>query len=167
MAKKKQKLPRYGRVPEPPSMRLTDRDTQILEAVHAYDGLLSFAQIQRLFFTGKSQTEQRLKLLYQHGYLARPDQDQRRQLPEMSTGSIKKVLKRSRALNGTPLNEFYWRNEPRWFQVSHDLMVNDFRLDLLEACRKDKQIKLETWIPESEFGLFPIRLHTRIRKRKP
>jgi hypothetical protein len=50
-------------------MRLMERAKRILEAVHAHDGVLSFSQIQRLFFTGKSQTEQRLKLLYQHLYL--------------------------------------------------------------------------------------------------
>ncbi|MBV6396745.1 MAG: hypothetical protein HFACDABA_02345 [Anaerolineales bacterium] len=44
-------------------MRLTERDRLILEAIHAYDGLLSFSQIQHLFFSGKSQTEYRLKLL--------------------------------------------------------------------------------------------------------
>ena len=153
-------------MPEPPSMRLTERDTHILEAVHAYDGLLSFAQIQRLFFTGKSQTEQRLKLLYQHGYLARPDQDQRRQLSEMIYWLDKKGAETVASLNGTPLNEFYWRNEPRWFQVSHDLMVNDFRLDLLEACRKDKQIKLETWIPESEFWAFPDKVTYTYQEKK-
>lgn len=136
-------------------MRLTERDGRILEAVHAYDGLLSFSQIQRLFFTGRSQTQQRLKLLYQHGYLARPDKDRRRQLPEMIYWLDKKGAETVASLNGTPLSEFTWRAEPRWFQVAHDLTVNDFRLDLVEACRKDKQINLETWVPESEFWAYP------------
>ena len=57
MEPKKLPLPRYGRVPHPPCLRLTERDTHILEAIHAYDGLLSFRQIQRLFFSGKSQAE--------------------------------------------------------------------------------------------------------------
>ena len=64
-------------------MRLTERDKRILEAIHAYDGMLSFPQIRRLFFTGKSQAEQRLKFLYQHSYLGRPNEDQRRRLREM------------------------------------------------------------------------------------
>jgi hypothetical protein len=64
-------------------MRLTARDKGILEAVYAYDGLLSFSQIRRLFFSGESQAEERLKLLYQHRYLNRPVLDQRRRLPEM------------------------------------------------------------------------------------
>jgi len=112
MAEKKQRLPRYARVPNPPSMRLTERDRRILEAVHSYDGMLSFPQIQRLFFTGKSQTEQRLKLLYQHRYLARPDRDERRRLPEMIYWLDEKGAEIVASLSGTPLKEFPWREEP-------------------------------------------------------
>jgi len=136
-------------------MRLTERDRRIFEAVHTYDGMLSFPQIRRMFFTGKSQTEQRLKLLYQHGYLARPNKDQRRRLPEMIYWLDKKGAEIVASLDGTPLKEFPWRVEPRWFQVEHDLAVNDFRLDLVEACSQDTEINLKTWIPESEFWAYP------------
>ena len=155
MAEKKHRLPKYGRVSNPPSMRLTERDRRILEAVHAYDGVLSFSQLQRLFFTGKSQTEQRLKLLYQHGYLARLDKDQRRRFPEMVYWLDKKGAELVASQDGTPLPEFYWRKEPRWFQIEHDLEVTYFRLDLLEACSRDTHIHVETWIPESEFWAYP------------
>jgi DNA-binding IclR family transcriptional regulator len=64
-------------------MQLTQRDQHILEAIHAYDGLLSFSQIQRKFFTCKSQAERRMMLLYQHKYVNRPNFDERRRLPEM------------------------------------------------------------------------------------
>jgi hypothetical protein len=136
-------------------MRLTERDRRILEAVHTYDGVLSFSQVQRLFFTGKSQTELRLKLLYQNGYLARPSEDQRRQVPEIIYCLDKKGAEIVANLNGTPLPEFYWRKEPRWFQIEHDLKVTDFRLDLLEACNSDTSIQIETWVPESEFWAYP------------
>ena len=139
---------------KPPAMRLTERDKRILEAVHAYDGTLSFSQIQRMFFTGKSQTEQRLKLLYQHGYLARLNKDQRRRFPEMIYWLDKKGAEIVASLNGTPLQEFYWRKEPRWFQVEHDLAVIDFRLDMLQACHHDSEIDLENWTPgERVLGL--------------
>jgi hypothetical protein len=133
MAEKKRRLPRYGRVANPPSIRFTERDKRILEAVHTYDGMLNFPQIQRMFFGGKSQAEQRLKLLYQHGYLARPDKDQRRRLPEMIYWLDKSGAEFIASLDGTPLKEFPRRREPRWFQVEHDLAVNDFRLDTLDA----------------------------------
>ncbi len=166
MAEKRKRLPRYARAPEPPAMRLTQRDRRILEAVHAYDGVLSFSQIQRLFFTGKSQTEQRLKLLYQHGYLARPDKEQRRRLPEMVYWLDKKGADLVASLSGTPLPEFSWRSEPRWFQVEHDLAVNDFRLDLVQACSRDKVIDLETWVPESEFWAYPDKVSYTYQEKK-
>ena len=152
------RLPRYGRIKIPPNMRLTERDQHVLEAIHAYDGMLGFSQIQRLFFTGKSQTEQRLKLLYQHRYLNRPDRDQRSRIPEMIYWLDNKGAEIVASLQGTPLREFTWRKQPRWFQVEHDLAVNDFRLDMIEACIQDPEINLETWIPESEFWAYPDRI---------
>ncbi len=142
-------------------MRLTERDIRILEAVHAYDGMLGFSQIQRLFFTGKSQAEHRLKLLYQHRYLNRPNRDQRRRLPEMIYWLDKQGAEIVASLKGTPLQEFSWRKQPRWFQVEHDLAVNDFRLDMVDSLSRIPEIDLETWIPESEFWAYPgqDRLH--------
>ena len=131
------------------------RDRHILEAVHAYDGMLGFSQIQRLFFSGKSQAEERLKLLYQHGYLNRPERDQRRRLPEMVYWLARRGAELVASLTSTTLSEMGWRQEPRWFQVEHDLAVNDFRLNLLEACQKSSEINLETWVPESEFWAYP------------
>jgi hypothetical protein len=140
-------------------MRLTERDQHILEAIHAYDGILSFSQIQRLFFTCKSQTELRLKLLYQHRYLNRPTLDQRRRLPTMIYWLDKRGAELVASLNSLPLHEFTWRKEPRWFQVEHDLAVNDFRLNLEEACQDDSEdVTLETWIPETEFWAFPDKI---------
>lgn len=155
MDKRKQNLPKYGRVQNPPSMWLTERDKRILEAIHAYDGVLSFPQIKRLFFTGKTQAEQRLKLLYQHGYLARLNKEQRRRLPEMVYWLDKKGAELVASLTGTPISEFTYRKEPRWFQIEHDLTVTDFRLNLFEACRSNTNISLENWIPESEFWAYP------------
>jgi len=149
------KLPKYGRVPKPPPIRLTERDRHILEAIHAYDGILSFSQIQRIFFTGKSQAEQRLKLLYQNKYLNRPDEFQRRRLPEMIYWLDRRGADWVASLQGIPLRELGWRQEPRWFQVEHDLTVNDFRLTLRAALQQSSEISLETWIPESEFWAYP------------
>ena len=158
MAESSKKLPRYKRVSNPPPMRLTPRDQRILEAVHAYDGMLGFSQLQRLFFTGESQTKQRLKLLYQHRFLNRPNKEQRRRIPEMIYWLDKRGAKIVASLNGTPLQEFSWRKQPRWFQVQHDLAVNDFRLDMENASQDDPNIHLETWYPESEFWSYPDKI---------
>ena len=117
MVEQSQRLPKYGRAPNPPSMRLTARDRRILEAVHAFDGMLSFSQIRRLFFSGESQAEERLKLLYQHGYLNRPERDMRQRLPEMIYWLDRRGAELIASLNGVSLGELGWRQEPRWFQV--------------------------------------------------
>jgi len=152
-------------------MRLTKRDILILEAVHTYDGMLGFSQIQRLFFTGKSQAEQRLKLLYQHRYLNRPDRDQRSRMPEMIYWLDKQGAEIVASLNSISVRDFSWRKQPRWFQVAHDLAVNDFRLDMEEACGSDPDISLETWVSEREFCAHPdkikIKGHTKERSIRP
>jgi hypothetical protein len=50
------------------------------------------------------------------------------------------------SLDGTPLPDFNWRKEPRWFQVEHDLAVNNFRLDLLEVCQPALGVKAECFL---------------------
>ena len=137
----KKRLPRYGRIKSPPKMRLTERDIHILEAVHAYDGMLGFSQIKRLFFTGKSQTEQRLKLLYQHGYLNRPTGTSADGMPEMIYWLDKHGAEIVASKNSIPVGDFPWRKQPRWFQVEHDLAVNDFRLDMEAASRSRSQYR--------------------------
>ena len=151
----KKKLPKYRRVNKPPAMRLTERDRQILEAVHAYDGMLGISQIQRMFFTGESQAKHRLKLLYQNRYLNRPNKEQRRRVQEMIYWLDKRGAQIVASRNGTPVREFTWRKQPRWFQVEHDLAVNDFRLNMEQSCKDDPEIHLETWVPESEFWSYP------------
>ena len=154
MANKK-RLPRYGRASKPPTIRLTERDHRILEAIHSFDGVLGFSQIRRMFFTGKSQAEERLKLLYQNGYLNRPNREQRLRMPEMVYWLDRKGAEIIASLMGIPLLEMGWRREPRWFQVEHDLAVNNFRLDLIEACREDPDLSLDVWVSESEFWAYP------------
>ena len=161
MVEQKNRLPRYSRTKNPPNMRLTERDKHILEAIHAYDGMLGFSQIRRLFFTGKSQAEQRLKLLYQHRYINRPNKDQRRRLPEMIYWLDKRGAEIVASRESTPLKEFSWRKAPRWFQVEHDLAVNDFRINLEDACKGTSNVELEMWVPESDFWSYPDRIEYR------
>jgi hypothetical protein len=139
-------------------MRLTERDQCILEAIHAYDGMLSFSQIQRMFFSCKSQAERRMMLLYQNKYVNRPNFNERKRMPEMVYWLDRRGAEVVANLERTSLKEFVWRKEPRWFQVEHDLAINDFRLNVEEACQSSQSIELEDWIPESEFWAFPDKI---------
>src|SRR5437879_6492886 len=76
----KSSLPRYERSDAPPSWRATERDKQMVAAIHEFDGMMGDYQIRRLFGMGKTQAELRLKLLYQHGLLERPDRKKRASL---------------------------------------------------------------------------------------
>ena len=38
------------------------------------------------------------------------------------------------------VREFRYRREPRWSQIEHDLAVNDFRLDVIQACAQHRPV---------------------------
>lgn len=141
-----------------PPMRLTERDRHILEAIHTYDGLLSDDQVQRLFFTGRSQMLLRMMLLFHHGYISRPNLRQR-----VGTGKTVYWLTEKGAafvagLSGTPLSEFEWRREPRWIQLEHDIALNDVRIAVVKACQAAPQFLLREWVSSSEFWAHPDRV---------
>jgi len=142
-------------------MLLTERDKRIMETVHAFDGVLADYQIRRLFFTGERQTRGRLSMLFQHGYLEKPSRAQRAGLPCMVYWLGKRGATYVAGLQGLGLKEFPYRREPRWAQLAHDLAVNDFRLDVMEACQESSDFNLEQWIPEGEFWAYPDRVEYR------
>jgi len=150
-------IPRYIRADPSnlPPMQLTDRDRRILEAVHAYDGILSEGQIRSLFFTGRTATQVRLMLLYQHGYLNRPDRRQRAALPAMIYWLSEKGAAYVAGLYGQSLSEFGWHKQPRMMQVEHDLAVNDLRILINKACQSLPHFLLNHWVPASEFHADP------------
>ena len=59
----------YLRKAEPPAIRMTRRDRQILETIFAFDGMMSLKQIDRLFFSGTGGTwpRERLRALFDNG----------------------------------------------------------------------------------------------------
>ena len=153
------RLPRYARVDAAslPPMRLTDRDKRILETVHAYDGVMADEQIGRLFFTGTTQRRVRTMLLYQHGYLNRPNRRQRAALPHMIYWLGERGAEFVAGLHGTALEEFAWKREPRWGMIEHDLIVNDMRIAFTQACQQ-QGFQFDEWIPQGEFWAHPDKI---------
>lgn len=161
------RLPTYHRAENPPPMHLMARDRHILEAIHAYDGMMGDYQIRRLFFTGERQTRGRLSLLYHNGYLNRPNRKQRASLDCMVYWLVRRGAAEVAGLAGTPANMFRWRRQPRWSQVRHDLAVNDIRIAVTEACDRQPDLTLQEWIPEGVFWSYPDTAHyTNRHKRK-
>jgi len=46
------------------------------------------------------------------------------------------------SLEGTSIQNFSWRKESRWFQAEHDPAVNNYCLDLQEACHSTQNVTL-------------------------
>jgi hypothetical protein len=67
---KKKRLPRNKRVADPPPMRLTERDIEIIKTVCEWR-IMKGEHIQQLFFGSQSTASFRLSRLYQHGFLNR------------------------------------------------------------------------------------------------
>ena len=153
-----ERLPVYERSPDPPGMRLTERDKRIFEAIYSHEGILADYQIQRLFFSGRRTTQERLSRLYHNGYLDRPDRRQRATLQYMVYWLAEKGAAEVAALSGDDLSEFKYRANPRWSLVKHDVAVNDFRLDVEEAAYHNPTLELEEWIPSEEFWAYPDRI---------
>ena len=160
------RLPIYTRAGNAPSMRLTERDRAILEAIHAFDGMLADYQIQKLFFRGKRQMQHRMSLLFHHGYVARPDRKRRAAITNTIYWLSKKGANYVAGLSGQNLNEFKYRKEPKWFTLDHDVAVNDFRLSLLRSSQSCRDCQFEYWIPESEFWARPDRVEYKLPNGK-
>jgi Replication-relaxation len=162
------RLPRFGRVKQPPAMVLMERDREILRRVYAYR-LMTRGQIERLLFlpengqdhlTKTSKARKRLKLLYQHGYL------ERMPVPTAS-GSwawrpVYRLARKGAELiaseRGTTASELpYWGRgddkDHRSTRVSslfleHTLAINDVRIAFTQAARA-QGYRVEKWLDET------------------
>ena len=140
----------------PRPMRLTDRDLRILEAIHTYDGMLGARQIQRLFFQSWRTTRERLSLLYQNGFIARPDRRQRAALTDMVYWLAEQGAEIVAKLYGQELHELNWRKPgSRWSLTEDDLSLNWCRIFFEEACESSEDFEIEDWIPSGDFWARP------------
>ena len=136
---------------------LTERDKQILAAIHAYDGMMSLKQLWRLYFPDCSsdvQPRKRLRDLCNNGYLTMPTSDEGLRWVPLGETVYWLDTKGARTLadlKGVDEADFRWRRAGRWSKISHDLAVNDFRLIMTEACKRDPDLTLVDWVPEGEF----------------
>ena len=152
----------YQRSASPPPIRLTSRDKRILETIHAFDGLLSLRQIDRLFFSGRgrSQPRARMRLLFDNGYVQMPNPESIHQVPrgESVYWLDRKGASLVAGFQGKSSAQLKWRRKPRFSQIEHDLKVNNFRIGVREICQLRPDLQLEMWLPESEFAIQPDRI---------
>ena len=136
---------------QPLGMRLEERDKELLESIYAFDGMLSGPQIERLFFKSWRVTRERLSKLWQNGYINKPSRRQRAALPAMIYWLDDAGAEIVAGRLGISLREFKWIKRPRWGQVEHDLAVNDFRIDVIQAAEQSSFLDLGVWFSEGVF----------------
>lgn len=165
---KKQRLPRYQRVANPPRMVLTNRDKEIIRQVYLYR-LMTREQIEQLLFspekgqdhpTKTTKARQRLRLLYQHGYLER--------IPApigpglWAWRPVYRLAEKGAALIagelGTSSTKLpYWGKgfdkDHRPTEVSllfleHTLKINDIRITITQAAQV-QGYRLEKWLDDT------------------
>lgn len=147
------RLPRNRRVDDPPPMRLTGRDVEILKAVHDCR-VLRGDQIQTLFFGCQSTASYRLSRLYQYGFLDRhflPTLGGLASSPilytlgKQGTDVLRQVLDCGpegirRRLGGKELSPLF---------LEHLLAINDVRVAVTVAARENGYT-LETWLDDAQ-----------------
>jgi len=151
MVSTKTVLPRHKRVDDPPRMRLTERDTQVVLAVYEYRALRR-EQIERLFFPSRNTANERLQRLYQHGFL------ERRWAPvEFGQGTSQAIyLLAEKGADlvaqqlGIDRGTVAWQeshNEVGSPFLEHTLMVNDVRIAVTQAASQ-AGYTIEKWVKE-------------------
>lgn len=142
---------RGQRTIQPPAMRLTQRDKQIVEAVKLFR-VLRQDQIQALFFGSKTATQRRLALLYDHGFLERQFLPVRGGILNSPILYLldKRGAEMLRAefgyddLNWNPRN-----NQVGYEFLDHTLAINDVRISVSLACR-DAGYQIQIWQDEAD-----------------
>ena len=144
-------LPRHRRVSDPPRMRLTERDIDVISAVHEHR-VLRTDQVQRLFFPSRNTANERLKRLYQHRFL------ERRWLPVEYGQGMGQAIYLLASRGADVLASRHPDVEVRWRHGSsrvgspflqHLLMLNDIRIAFTLAAKANGYL-IERWIGESE-----------------
>ena len=107
-----------------------------------------------------------MSLLFHHGYVSRPDRKRRAAIPNMVYWLSKKGARYVAGLSGMTLQNFKYREEPKWFTLEHDIAINNFRLNITEACHLNPEFRFEQWIPDGEFWAHPDRVEFKLPNGK-
>jgi hypothetical protein len=137
----------------PPPMRLTERDKAVIECVYRYRVLMQ-SQIEQLLFTGRHRSiaQERLSLLYHHGYL------ERQFLPVRGGMMYSPILYLLDRRGAELLTREYGYDEVAWKRehnevgidfLEHSLAINQFRILVTLACHTH-HYPILSWHGESD-----------------
>ena len=132
-----------------PSIRLTARDFEILQALADYR-LLSTFQVKRLFFRSIHKTRKRLFKLWQHGFV-----DRRFQPVKLGQGNIPilytlsrqgaRMLARQGGVTKEARYDAILKRQGSFLFIEHTLAISEFRINLVKACEISPDSKLLFW----------------------
>jgi hypothetical protein len=132
---------------------VTERDRQILDSIHRFDGIMADYQIDRRFFSGQggSQFRLRMSFLTKEKYVKKTSASGGCSV----YGLTRKGARTVADFRHVRFQHFKYREQPKRGPLGHHLRVNDFRLDVIEACDLLPTLELEQWIAEGEFWSNP------------
>lgn len=140
---------RDRRMDPPRRMRLTERDMDIIEAVHLYR-ILRQDQLQTLFFSSKNACQRALARLYDHAFL------ERKFLPVLygRSPTLYVLDKRGADLlrSERGYEDLVWYSTNKDLKtdfIEHTAALNDFRLSIVVSARR-AGLELITWASESQ-----------------
>jgi len=151
---------RKKRILSAPHFWMTDRDEEVIGAVYRYR-VLDRPQVEKLFFATANRTRERLRLLYQHGYLERvprmiyPGEPSRGPAYRLAARGAKFLARRS----GVELKELhYWgrgddkdgrRTEVTNLFLEHMVAVADIHI-AFELAVNNKLCTIDVWRDDME-----------------
>lgn len=149
-SEKKKRLPRNKRISDPPPMRLTERDIEILKTVYEWR-IMKGDQIQQLFFGSQSTASFRLSRLYQHGFLERhflPTVGGPASSPTIYTIGKQgiEVLKKEGFYNEASKRKIPRKQLSPLF-LEHTLAINDVRVAVTVSTKQHGYV-LEIWLDD-------------------
>lgn len=156
----------FTRDKNPRRLVTTENTERVMTAIHAYEGVMSHAQIVRLCFPGCTSTWpfERMQHYFDHRLVQKFDayNVNGQQLGKIIYTLDKKgagIAARKKQIGWA---EFKWRGNPRWLTLVHDLAINDFRLAVREACRINPRFSVKQWISEYELSQVSPRIPGRL-----
>jgi hypothetical protein len=146
------RLPSNRRVKNPPPMRLTPRDVEIIKAVYDFRALRG-DQIQTLFFGSQSTASYRLSRLYQHCFLERhflPMVGGPASSPTIYTLDKQgaRVLREICGYGPEILGKQLVIKEFSQLFIEHLLQINEFRISVVKSAGLNGYI-LENWLTDA------------------
>ena len=156
----------FTRKKQPRRLVMTENTEQVMTALHDFEGVMSHAQIVRLCFPGCTSTWpfERMQHYFDHRLIKKFDAYNVNGQP---LGEIIYTLDKAGAgiaarKKGIDWAKFKWRRNPRWLTLVHDLTINNFRLDVWEACQANPQFSVKRWISEYELSQTSPRIPGRL-----